>query len=167
MAYLNQKALYEDLEKYLHAFGEAYCREAQIEITKMAKYAIEQFYEDYEPDYYVRTNNLLKRSYEPYYHNNGKRIYGGVKITSKNMFENYDGVDAAYVADAGWHGWHGMKGSDYMNNWGLIPNIRPIYTTAPLDIVRKMMSEKSFLDKIRNKAEDMAKLKRYSVLKFK
>ena len=88
MAVFDEVGLKKDLEKYLYTFADAYCREARYEITKMAKNAIEQFYKDYgpnngEPWFYKRTDDLKDNSYKPYYHNNGKRIYGGVLCLKK------------------------------------------------------------------------------------
>lgn len=157
--FLNE--LYKDCETYLKTYARAYCREAKKELTKTAKYAIQQFYNDYTPRYYVRTNNLLRRSYKSYYKDNGRQVYGGVYITSENMFENYDGVSANYVMEAGWSGWHGMKGSDYINNWELIPNIRPIYTEPPINIVKDKKDDEKFQEKLSKKADKIARSQGY------
>lgn len=157
MAVLNQKLLEQDVEKYLRTFAKVYCRNAQVEATKMAKYAIKQFYKDYKPDYYDRTFDLRDNSYSPYYHDNGMRIYGGVRINSDNMQPYNRGTkyetDPFEVADVAWHGWHGVP-------------IRGIYTTPPLDIVKQMMAEENFLYKIRNNAESAAKSQSYTYLRF-
>lgn len=153
----NQKDLEDDIQKYLYTFADAYCRDARVEITKMAKYAIEQFYQDYTPNYYDRTDDLKNNSYTPYYHNNGKAIYGGVRINSEKMKPYQPGTksetDPFEVASFAWHGWHGDP-------------IRGIYTTPPLNMVKEMMKESNFLNKIQTNAERVATSQEYSILQF-
>lgn len=142
---ITQRDLKNDIELLLKTYATTFCKEAANEAVKFAKYAIEQFYNDYTPKEYVRTNNLKNNSYKRYYHNNGHGyVQGGVTIYSDDMFDNYDGVDPFYVADAGWHGWHGAKGSDFISGNFNNTNFRPIFTTPPLDIVRGKMKEKDF-----------------------
>ena len=155
---VDQKALIKDLKKYMYTFADEYCHEAATEITKIAKYAIEQFYNDYSPDYYDRTYDLRENSYSRYYHNNGRAIYGGVRINSEKMQPYNRGskweTNPFEVASFAWHGWHGNP-------------IRNIYTTPPLDIVKEGASKQEFLNKLREKAENVAKNQEYSILKFK
>lgn len=158
MAVLNQKVLENDIQKYLYTFADSYCRDAEVEITKMAKYAIKQFYEDYTPNYYDRTDDLKNNSYTPYYHNNGKAIYGGVRINSDKMQPYQRGTkyetDPIWIAGWAWEqGYHGHP-------------IRQIQTTPPLDMVRGMMKESKFLNKIQTNAERVATSQEYSILQF-
>lgn len=156
MAYLKQEDLMDDIRTYLYTYADAYCRDAAYECTKMAKFAIEQFYKDYSPDVYDRTDDLKKHSYSSYYHDNGKVIYGGVRINSDNMQPYpYKGAenetDPFEVAEFAWHGWHGHP-------------IRGIYSTPPLDMVRGKMEDKSFLNKIDKNAERVAKSQSYKCI---
>lgn len=167
MAYLNQAKLKEDIEKYMTTTAEVYCREGMYEITKMAHYAMAKFYADYKPKYYDRTYDLFdpkkhelsNGSVIPYYHNNGKRIYGGVRISSENMslYQPYS-KSPTNPADVAWFAWHGYHGHP----------LRDIsMSVSPLDIVRKMMKKEQFLKKIANAALDAAKKQKYNYLKLK
>lgn len=162
MAVFDEVGLKKDLEKYLYTFADAYCREARYEITKMAKNAIEQFYKDYgpnngEPWFYKRTDDLKDNSYKPYYHNNGKRIYGGVRITSEDMSPYNRGTksetDPFEVAKFAYDGWHGH------------PAIN-IHTTPPLEMIRENMKNEQFLHRINKNAERVALEQDYEYLKF-
>lgn len=168
MAYLNQKLLREDIEKYLRVFAETYCKKGEANITKLAHYAMQEFYRDYTPKYYDRTYDLYdpKKKHKqsngsviPYYHNNGDAIYGGVKISSENMslYQPFSAnpTDPFEVASFAWNGWHGHP-------------LRDIYMSpTPLEIVRKMMNKKRFLYEMRIAAERVATSQKYSILKFK
>lgn len=154
-----EKELKEDIEKMFKAGCSAYCEKAADELTETAKVAIKQFYDDYEPKYYKRTENLLKNSYKRYYKNHGRRFEGGVYIGAKNMNPYKEGISPEYIVEAGWSGWHGLKGEDILGGWGTEGSewgngegfisrgrVRPIYTTPPISIVDKKMKDKKFLD---------------------
>lgn len=145
---INMKQLQQDVDKYLKTFAKTYCKAAADNITDFAKSAIEQFYTDYSPHYYVRTHNLMNNSYERYFHDNGRIMYGGVRISSNNMHDNYNGTPEQ-VAWSGWHGYHGLPLSD------------SIQTTAPLSIVEDMMNNQSFLQTIESQAQKAADSERY------
>ena len=166
MPLVNQDDLREDLEKYMKAFAVAYCKEGMRRITEMAHCAMREFYNDYTPKYYKRTNNLYDPEKEglkngsiiPYYHDNKKRIYGGVRISSKNMTPYQPGTawetDAADVAWFAWHGYHGHP-------------LRGItMSPSPLEIVKKNMSDKKFLDEVTKYATKQAKSLTYKTFNF-
>ena len=145
MAYLNQEKLREDIEKYTMTIAKTYCREGMYEITKMAHYAMNKFYADYNPKIYDRTfdlfnpkkHDLSNGSVIPYYHNNRERIYGGVRISSRNMSPyqpfSKNPTDPSDVAWFAWHGYHGHP----LRGISMSP--------SPLEIVRKMMEKEQFL----------------------
>ncbi|WP_346961244.1 hypothetical protein [Clostridium sp.] len=158
MAEINENLLREDIRKYLRTFAESYCRDAEREITKMAKYAIENFYSDYSPIYYDRTFDLRDNSYESYYKDNGSIVYGGVRIYSDKM-RDYKSSNAFEVANLGWHGWHGDKD-------GYKGHFSPIYTRPPIAMVRQWMNNRNFLYTITKKAESKAKKQNYNYISF-
>lgn len=159
---INEKALKDDILKYMKTFSEAYVKEGSKQLTNEAKYCIEQFYEDYTPHFYNRTYDLRDNSYRPYIHNNGRIYYGGVRITSDFMSPYYSGntvTDAFTVAQLGWHGWHG-------DPTGYNGRFEPIKTTPPLDILTRFFKSEKFLKSVNNYAEDVAVNQSYTYLNF-
>lgn len=157
---INERALEKEIKKYLKTYAETYCRQASKELTEFAKDAIQKFYDDYTPKYYNRTYDLLNNSFEPYYHNNGRVIYGGVRITSSAM-QPYRGAGISQheIASSAWRiGLHGFNNRDPYDR---------IYTAPPLYYVREKMNEKTFLDKLNKIGETVAKKQKYTYLKLK
>jgi len=165
--YVDERVLQKDINKYLKTFAETYCKQAAKEITNIAEDAINKFYDDYSPIYYDRTFDLLHNSYSPYYHNNGKAIYGGVRISSHKMqdYINSYGMGGqwsttsafdvvSWTWKAGYHGYEGGESS------------RPIHTFPPIAMVQMEMGNKSFLDKLQKNASSIAEKQQYSVLTF-
>lgn len=148
-------SLESDIEKCMKTYAEAYCRQASKLITEMAKNAIKLFYDSYDPKYYIRTDDLLKNSYSPYYHNNGRTIYGGVRINSDKM-QPYKGagITEHQIAYNAWqHGEHGFENKD--------PG-QKIHTYPPIDMIRHEMGEKKFLDDLNKHALAVAKKEKYT-----
>lgn len=159
MAKIDEVALRNDIRKYMKTYAETYCKEAAKEITKMAGEAINQFYNDYTPDYYNRTDDLKYNSYSPYYHNNGRVVYGGVRINSDRMRDYIHGnqITSAFdVASWTWlHGYHGHRG-----------NGSNIYTYPPITIVQMGMYDPKFLQRLQDTGEKSAKNQTYRTIKF-
>ena len=159
--------LKKDIRKYLKTYAETYAKESSRQITIKAKSCIERFYSDYKPIYYDRTFDLLNNSYMPYYKNNGKAFYGGVRVTSDSMSPYYSGgimshtyTDPIVIAQLGWHGWHG-------DPTGYNGRFNPIHTTPPLDMLMDFASNSSFINIIENYAEKNALKQTYKYLQFK
>jgi hypothetical protein len=156
----------KDILKYMQTFSEAYAKEGSKQITKKTDLCMEMFYNDYTPAFYGRTYDLRYNSFVPYYHNNGKSYYGGVRITSDFMdvyysggIMNYTSTDPFIVAQLSWHGWHG-------NPTGYNGQFTPIRTTSPLDVLTDFVNSQSFLSSITNHAEKVATKRKYNYLKF-
>ena len=157
---IDERQLQKDIKLYLKTFAETYCKQAEKEITEMAKDAIQRFYDNYTPKYYNRTDDLLNNSYSPYYHNNGKAIYGGVRISSHNM-QPYKGagISEYEIASSAWRkGLHGFENRDKNNR---------IYSFPPITMVEIGMGNKKFLDRLQTNAENVAEKQQYSILTFK
>ena len=155
----NEKAMQKDIEKWMKTYAETYCKQAAKEITNMAKDAIQKFYDDYTPRYYNRTFNLKIGSYSPYYHNNGRNIYGGVRISSANMDEYKGaGISAYEIATSAWrHGLHGFEERDKNNR---------IHTFPPIAMIQMGMGDKKFLDRLQENANNVARKQNYSTFSF-
>ena len=156
---LNDMALRQDIQKWMRAYAEAYCKQATKEITEMASEAIDKFYQDYTPKYYNRTEDLLNNSYSPYYHDNGKAIYGGVRISSARM-QPYVGAGISQfdIASSAWRkGLHGFEQRDKDNR---------IHSFPPVAMVQMGMGDKSFLNRLNNIGSEAAKKQKYSTFTF-
>lgn len=155
---IDERQLQKDINKYLKTFAETYCKQAAEEITNMAEDAINKFYDDYIPYYYNRTYDLLNNSYSPYYHNNGRNVYGGVRIHSTNMQPyRYAGISKFEIASSTWR--EGLRGEE-------VGSIR-IHTFPPITMVQMEMGNKSFLNRLQKNASNVAEKQHYSFLTFK
>ena len=138
-------------------------RSASIEQeeVKLPAYDTTTMYMDFKylldnPKYYDRTFDLLNNSYSLYYHNNGRKIYGGVRISADNMQDYKDGTSAVDVVGWTWfEGRHGFRGHDVDY---------PIYTYPPINIVKEKRDDASFLRELTNHATKEAKKQSYSIL---
>ena len=157
---LNDIALRQDIQKWMRTYAEAYCKQAAKEITAMASQAIDRFYQEYTPKYYNRTEDLLNNSYSPYYHDNDRKIYGGVRISSANM-QPYKGAGISQyeIASTAWlEGLHGFRGHDSSDG---------ILTFPPVDKVLSGMQNRSFLNRLNDIGSNAAKKQSYSSFTFK
>lgn len=82
---INAGQIKADLKKFVETYSKAGAKACEEEFTKQAQKAIQDFYGSYDPKEYIRTDEMLNKSYIKYYHNNGNTIYGGVKIWSDEM----------------------------------------------------------------------------------
>jgi hypothetical protein len=156
---LNDIAIRQDIQKWMRTYAEAYCKQAAKDITRMASQAIDRFYQEYTPKYYNRTEDLLNNSYSPYYHDNGKAIYGGVRISSANM-QPYKGagISEYEIATSAWKkGIHGFEERDKSNL---------ILTRSPIAMVLREMKNKHFLNSLNKVGSNAAKKQTYSSFKF-
>lgn len=160
-----ERDLKNECRKYLTTFAIEYCSKAADELTNTAKYAIEEFYRDYNPNWYDRTNNLKDNSYKRYYKNHGKRVIGGVYIGSDYMDNYYkktkNGLierDPFLVASTAWesglHGIYGWHTEDGKNG------------VVPIDIVNKKMKDKKFLENLEESAYKKAMSQNYEILSY-
>ena len=156
---VNDEKIRADILKYMETYAKAYCKEASRLLTEKAQEATQKFYNDYTPKYYDRTDDFKRNSYESYYHNNGKRVYGGVRLGSKNM-SDYNDATAFEVASLAWNGWHG-------NPTGYNGHFSPIHTDPPIEDVKEYFYSSEFRNQIKHVATNVANRQKYSVLKIK
>ena len=154
-----EKELKKEIKDYLKTYAYTYTKEASEELTKTAQYAIEAFYADYEPNWYHRTDDLRDNSYKSYHHNNGRRYYGGVRISADKMSPYMNGWNSEptspeIIVYSAWeHGWHGHSNRE----------IKPMSPT-PLEIVQEKMVDKKFLSELDRKATQAANSMTYKYL---
>lgn len=152
-------SLEKDLEKWIKVYSTEFCKEAADKITDKAKDAIRRFYEEYTPEYYNRTDDLLENSYSRYYHNNGKKVYGGVRLHSLNMqpYKNA-GITQGEIAMSAWElGVHGFRYGD---------PVEKIYTTPPLYVLRQYINSDELLNHLSSHALSKAKEQKYDSFIF-
>ena len=154
--------LRKECRDYLTTFGTTYCKKAADELTETAKYAIEAFYNDYNPTWYERTNNLNK-SYRKYYHNNSRRVWGGVYIGTEYMKpyyrnDNSDQIrDPMLVVATAWEtGLHGISG------WHVKEGNRGV---IPMQIIEDKMKDIKFLNSLEITATKAANSQAGEILK--
>lgn len=149
MAYVNTAALRADILLYLKTFARTYAKGAADAGPQVARQALSVFYGAYTPNRYKRTDNLMNNSYSRYYKDNGTIMYGGVRISSANMFEyQYGHWSAATVASRTWAA--GMHGN--------------VHTFPPLSMAAMELA--SLSGSLTAKASAVAKAQGYSVIHF-
>lgn len=157
-----------DCKSYYNEFAKAYGRSAQRNYTDAAREAIEQFYADYAPKYYERTNDLRFNSYQPYYENKGSHIYGGVRLTPEAMQDyvsSYDVDGSGRVIGVGVT----PKEEVFYRTWyeglhGYTMTGEPIVTTPPINILKERLSDVSLQDLLYSDGKAAAQSKKYSLL---
>lgn len=156
---VNKKDLEKDIKKWVDSYAKTYCHKAAKEITRFAKNAIDLFYSQYEPKFYNRMDDLKNNSYTPYYHNNGRIVYGGVLISANKMQPyNGAGITKEEIAMGTWR--HGLHGFENHN-----PSEK-IHTYPPIVMVQLAMNDKKFLDNLDKYASMIARKQKYTSLNF-
>ncbi len=127
-----EKDLIDDLKKYGSSVCISLASQIRDELHETAKYAIEEFYNDYTPLYYKRHYyNFRKKSFYKYYKNpHNSIVRGGIELSYEQMDDIYR-ADTEYVFDLVYHGFHG----DVASFPHSISNIPPVMNPNPLDIL--------------------------------
>lgn len=142
--------LIQDLKKYSSSVCISLATQVRDEMYKEAQFAIEEFYNDYEPLYYKRHyNNFRKNSFEKYYKNpHNSIVRGGIELTPYNMNDLYR-ADTEYVFNLVYLGFHGNVNMFPHNIYNVPPTMNP----SPLDI---LLDKRESLIKNINDYKDMA-----------
>lgn len=158
---LNKEEFAKDLEKWITSYTNAYCNKAADLLTQQAKLCILNFYNSYNPLYYYRTDDLLNNSYKRYKHNNGKYVYGGVRISANEM-QSYKKTSAKTVLGMTFfHGYHGEITKEYDDSYYYIGKH---YSYPPIYMLEYYMNDKNFHNCINQYAISIAKKQDYSIL---
>lgn len=87
--------LKNDVNMLSHALSSSLAHKISDKMAEEYQYVIERFYNEYDPEYYVRhfergMNPGLNKTFKKYYKNPHNTIYyGGIEITSENMYNDY------------------------------------------------------------------------------
>lgn len=156
--------LIQDLKTYATSVCTSLAGQVRDEMYKEAHFAIDEFYNDYEPIYYKRTKNhynFKKNSFKKYYKNpHNSIIRGGLELTPYELDDLYR-ADKEYVFNLVYLGYHG--------NVNMFPhtiyNTPPVMEPSPLDI---LLDKRDFIVKNINDYKDnainKAKKQKYSFL---
>lgn len=105
-------ALKSDVKMLNHALSSNLAHKIADEMAQEYQYVIDRFYSEYDPEYYVRHSERgmkpgLNKTFKKYYKNPHNSIYyGGIEITSDNMYDDYhDSKDK--VLSSFLNGYHG------------------------------------------------------------
>ena len=88
-------ALKNDISMLSHALSSNLAHKISDEMANEYQYVIEKFYNEYDPEYYVRHSERgmspgLIKTFKKYYKNPHNTIYyGGIEITTENMYSDY------------------------------------------------------------------------------
>lgn len=88
-------ALKNDVNMLSHALSSSLADKISDEMAEEYQYVIERFYGEYDPERYVRHSKRgmipgLYKTFKKYYKNPHNTIYyGGIEITSENMYNDY------------------------------------------------------------------------------
>lgn len=107
-----EKALESDVKMLSHALSSSLAHKISDEMAKEYQYVIDRFYSEYSPKYYKRHSERgmtpgLNKTFKKYYKNPHNTIYyGGIEITSDNMYDDYRDSKEA-VLGSFLNGYHG------------------------------------------------------------
>ena len=88
-------ALKSDVKMLSHSLSSNLAHKISDEMAREYQYVIDRFYSEYDPEYYVRHSERgmrpgLIKTFKKYYTNKHNSIYyGGIEITSDNMYDDY------------------------------------------------------------------------------
>lgn len=156
--------LIQDLKTYSSSICTALAAQVRDEMYKEAQFAIEEFYNDYDPLYYKRHYyNFRKNSFIKYYKNpHNSIVRGGIELTPYNMDDIYR-AEKEYVFNLVYLGYHGHVQSFPHEIFNIPPRTKP----SPYDILlRKRRNLIRNISDYENKAIDKANKKTYKTLLF-
>lgn len=105
-------ALKSDVKMLSHSLSSNLAHKISDEMANEYQYVIDRFYSEYDPEYYVRHSARgmrpgLEKTFKKYYKNPHNTIYyGGIEITSDNMYDDYHDSKEKVLGSflSGYHG---------------------------------------------------------------
>lgn len=122
-----------DLRKLQNNIAKYTVQEMADDLTEEARIAIEDFYGDYTPIYYLRHNNFY-RSFKRYYKNSAPRYIGGIELLQDSIPNVYRGTDSSpqSVFKRVYSGLHGIAS---------LQGRTPITNPSPMERIEKKYEE--------------------------
>lgn len=151
----------DDIDEYVRNYAEGIFEKAKKEIPEFAKYALLNYYDSYDPEYYIRTGNFLDNGFVPYAFKTSGEYFAGVKYNGNIFMNKYIGAgistDEIHTNDL--MGLHGYK-------IGMLEYI-PIRTSSPLTELYERIFESGYEQECISYGEGYAKTNgKYSLLKI-
>lgn len=167
---LNEKAITKDIEKFAKTCAITIVEEAANFIKKFAFDQMVGYYDEYDPQLYVRTEQMLKSSYKPFVVTIGDTYEGGVIINSENTSHirgkraNGEEYTEEEIYDNVWikgsHGWEKV-GYGQNSHWEKISGL-----PDRINRLKRKAYSRDFKRDLLNKGMAKAKSQSYSILKF-
>lgn len=167
---MNDKAITKDIEKFARTCAMTIIQEAAKSIKKFAYEQMVDYYDEYDPRIYVRTNQMKDSSYKPFITITGKMYEGGVIINSshtnhsRGTRKNGEEYTEEEVYDNVWiKGIHGWEFVGYGDNayWREISGL-----PDRINRLKRKVYSRDFKRSLLNKGFEKAKSQSYSILKF-
>ena len=134
------KEIEEDAKKYCAAYIRGGVKEGRKQAIKIAKQAIDMFYNSYSPRRYHRVWNIETNSWRPVARYGVEEGEFGIELSSSGMHE-YKNTDVSAATIFDWvinHGYHGSVAQTI---------------EAPYDMMTRLMSEGAYEDAVQKAAE--------------
>lgn len=110
-----------DVYKICNKITTELAKEATYDMVSTARAIIDDFYQSYDPKYYVRTHNLYNMILQkPVYEYSGNAHIASISTLSLNMFDNYN-ISPNTVYDLMWNTGH--RGLPYQSLPSWYPSI--------------------------------------------
>lgn len=147
----------KDLEKFARNYLSQCAKIASERVYEKARYVLQEFYySQYDPMYYLRTNNLLSASYRKVKRVARYSSVGGVNISPEFM-KPYEvmGVSIDEIVEMSWEkGWHGFT--------RFVGQCWPIDTGyVPIEELDRIIYDDKFIDEIESQAYSYADKQKY------
>lgn len=170
---INESAITEDLQLFYDTFSKTATKEASCEIEKFAKKEIAGYYNEYDPEYYIRTGQMHDWSYKKYNIKVGNKYReGGIAILPGFTDHEPKGISEAEIYESVWDlGLHGRH-IDRLRHYGtyLSPIAKdPVYIQGEpnrFGKIEEMVASSQFQNKMFDLGVKAAMGQKYSVLRF-
>ena len=167
---MNEKAITKDIEKFAKTCALTIIQEAAKSIKKFAYEQMVDYYDEYDPRIYVRTNQMKDSSYKPFIIITGTTYEGGVIINSshtnhsRGKRKNGEEYTEEEVYDDVWikgiHGWEFVGYGDSAH-WREINGL-----PDRINRLKRKAYSRDFKRELLSKGFEKAKAQSYSILKF-
>ena len=167
----NSNALVRDLELFNRIFGSTVIKEATSKIFSFAQQEIAGYYEEYDPNYYNRTDQMRNHSFQQFKIKRGDTYFEG-GIIFRPAFTNHEnaGITEEQIYETVWDkGWHG-RGTFYTrNSEGRNERNNGYIEGEPerFSKIEKMVGSSQFQSALYDLGMEAAMKKSYSILKFR
>ena len=167
---INEQLIKNDLKHYGDIFCKTVANEAKYYIWEFARHEIDEYYKEYDPYYYDRTNQERNYSFQYFSEPSSKGYRGGIVFDNSGILHEKAGIseDAieGYVWVLGQHGQEHLK-------YGNVDKWRPIQGQINrFGIIQQFVQGETIdgytlpIEKIIARAKGKAQKGKYTILHF-